>query len=76
MPATTPTSLTTTCPPIGTRIGTVPAGQVLAGWAMVATGDGRYVVTKSGACYGQEHDGTIACDLAWDAVDAYLRGRS
>lgn len=63
----------TTVAPIGTIIGLVPEGETLAGWAKVATGDGRYIVTKSGACFGREHDRSIPTDLAWDAVTAYLR---
>lgn len=59
-------------PTIGTLIGRVPAHATLAGWAMVATGDGRYIVTKSGACFGRDHDRSIPTDLAWDAVSAYF----
>ena len=64
----------TAVPVIGTVIGTVAADETLAGWVKVATGDGRYIVTKSGSCFGRDHDSTITADLAWDAVDVYLRG--
>jgi hypothetical protein len=63
----------TSIPTLGTVIGYVPEGEVLAGWAQVATGDGRYIVVKSGSCFGREHDRSVPTDLAWDAVDAYLR---
>lgn len=66
------TTSASTHPAIGTRIGSVPEGEVLAGWAMIATGDGRHVVTKSGACFGREHDRSIPTDLAWDALGAYF----
>jgi hypothetical protein len=62
-------------PPIGTTIGYVPAGETLAGWTMVATGDGRYIVTKSGACFGRDHDRSIPTDLAWDAVGAHFAAK-
>lgn len=71
MPATTVAPV----PTIGTVIGHVPEGEVLAGWAQIATGDGRYIVTKSGACFGREHDRSISTDLAWDAVGAYFAQR-
>lgn len=67
---------TMSTPTIGSVIGYVPATEVLAGWAKVATGDGRYVVTKSGACFGREHDRTIPTDLAWDAVGAYFTAKA
>lgn len=62
-------------PAIGTVIGQVAEGEVLAGWAQVATGDGRYITTKSGACFGREHDRSIPTDLAWDAVGAYFASK-
>ena len=62
-------------PAIGTKIADVPEGETLAGWAMIATGDGRHVTTKSGACFSREHDPSIPTDLAWDAVDAFLAGK-
>jgi hypothetical protein len=61
-------------PHIGAQVGSVTDGP-LAGWAKVATGDGRYVVTKSGVCFGREHDRSIPADLAWAAVSAYLAKR-
>lgn len=63
-------------PEIGTVIGTVPEGEILAGWHKVATGDGRYIVTKSGACFGREHDREIPTDLAWAAVSAMFAKRA
>lgn len=65
----------TTAPAIGTLIGLVADGEVLAGWAKVATGDGRFIVTKSGACFGRDHDSSIPAELAWAAVSAYLSSR-
>lgn len=63
-------------PAIGTLIGLVPDGEVLAGWKKIATGDGRYITTKSGVCFGAQHDPTIPSELGWGAVGAYFAGRS
>src|SRR5437588_11510416 len=60
---------------IGTVIGTVADGDTLAGWEIVATGDGRAIVMKSGSCWGQWGGRKVETDLAWDAVTARLWAR-
>jgi hypothetical protein len=65
-----------TTPAIGTILGREPRTATLAGWARVATGDGRYVVTKSGVCFNRSHDESIPTDLAWAAVNAYCEARA
>lgn len=56
---------------VGTLLGQVADGETLAGWEIVATGDGGAITMKSGSCWGR-YSGEFDSDTAWDAVTARL----
>lgn len=60
---------------IGTVIGTIAAGEVLAGWEIIAAGNGAAIAMKSGSCFAR-FSGECTADEAWAAVTARLWART
>lgn len=59
-------------PPIGTKLGEVMPPRILAGWPIVATGDGRSIISSPTGTSHRRDDESVSADLAWDAVEAFF----